>query len=510
MGLNAGLSAGLHASDPSFRYFVETGQAVGGPFLDYWDTQGGLSSYGYPITDEIRENGYTVQYFERARFEYHPENAGTPYAVLLGRLGVQLTSTRDFPAGEPDGKAPYFAETRHSLRGDFLDYWQTYGGLPRFGYPISEEIVEFSATDRRPYSVQYFERARFEYHPENSGQFRVLLGHIGKEMLALRRKAATFVQVVDGQLVESAQLAPLRLKGFNYFPRDFAWADFDRWPAERVAFEMRQMRSLGANALRVFMHYDAFGGAQARWGQQEGFRRFVEMARANGFHLVVGLMDELRKAPAQDWGNWPAAGTPEEAEDKAYIQAVVSPWKDETAILAWDVYNEPDYVSEREWQWAEHRNNRLNWLARMAAEIRRADPNHLLTVGVAVASSNTVSAGGVDLLDIVDFASVHYYSRNYGQTSLSTVLTQMKGQTRKPLLVEEAGYATLEGPQSEQEQARFVGDVMSAVRTTNTSGALVWTLYDFPAHADNSEGHYGLFRPDDTQKPAVDTFRDGY
>jgi hypothetical protein len=28
-----------------------------------------------------------VQYFERAHFEYHPENK-TPYAVLLGRVGA--------------------------------------------------------------------------------------------------------------------------------------------------------------------------------------------------------------------------------------------------------------------------------------------------------------------------------------------------------------------------------------------------------------------------------------
>ena len=32
-----------------------------------------------------------MQYFERARMEYHPEYAGTEYAVLLGRLiGNQL------------------------------------------------------------------------------------------------------------------------------------------------------------------------------------------------------------------------------------------------------------------------------------------------------------------------------------------------------------------------------------------------------------------------------------
>jgi hypothetical protein len=34
-------------------------------------------------------NVYTVQYFERARFEYHPENA-PPYDVLLGQFGRQI------------------------------------------------------------------------------------------------------------------------------------------------------------------------------------------------------------------------------------------------------------------------------------------------------------------------------------------------------------------------------------------------------------------------------------
>ena len=36
------------------------------------------------------ENGYSVQYFERNRFEYHPEFAGTPNEVLLGLLGSEV------------------------------------------------------------------------------------------------------------------------------------------------------------------------------------------------------------------------------------------------------------------------------------------------------------------------------------------------------------------------------------------------------------------------------------
>jgi hypothetical protein len=39
----------------------------------------------------------TVQYFERARFEWHPDLSGTPYEVLLGRLGAEHIDHADQP-----------------------------------------------------------------------------------------------------------------------------------------------------------------------------------------------------------------------------------------------------------------------------------------------------------------------------------------------------------------------------------------------------------------------------
>ena len=38
---------------------------------------------------------YTVQYFERNRFEYHPEYARTKNEVLLGRLGAGLLAAAE-------------------------------------------------------------------------------------------------------------------------------------------------------------------------------------------------------------------------------------------------------------------------------------------------------------------------------------------------------------------------------------------------------------------------------
>ncbi|HEX9990147.1 MAG TPA: hypothetical protein VGE45_16945 [Chloroflexia bacterium] len=163
-------------------YFEQTGHNLGGEFLAYWQSHGGLSIFGYPLTEPFTENGYTVQYFERNRFELHPENQ-PPYNVLLGRLGADSTSERDFAQVEPFESGPdhrYFPETGHSLNYAFLGYWDRNGGLAQFGYPMSEEIREKSATDGKEYTVQYFERARFEYHPEYKGtSAEVLLGLLG-------------------------------------------------------------------------------------------------------------------------------------------------------------------------------------------------------------------------------------------------------------------------------------------------------------------------------------------
>jgi hypothetical protein len=87
------LPAGTPSDTPDRVIFSETGHSLAYGFKKYWDAHGGLWQFGFPISEEFQENGLTVQYFERARFEYHPEYAGTNYEVLLGRLGADLATT---------------------------------------------------------------------------------------------------------------------------------------------------------------------------------------------------------------------------------------------------------------------------------------------------------------------------------------------------------------------------------------------------------------------------------
>jgi hypothetical protein len=96
----------IHPADPAVpavpgaTYFAATGHNVTRPaFVDYWNANGGLAQFGYPLSeefDEVLEDGqtYRVQYFERARFEYHPEHDGTPYEVQLGQFGRAICGDR--------------------------------------------------------------------------------------------------------------------------------------------------------------------------------------------------------------------------------------------------------------------------------------------------------------------------------------------------------------------------------------------------------------------------------
>jgi len=171
------------------RTFTETKQQVCGRFLEYWDTNGGLAQQGLPLSPEMdvvsSVNGktYKTQWFERAVFELHSENQ-KPYDVLLSLLGVMELQSRYGKAGPSNQKTSTdnplkFSQTGKTIGGKFRTYWEGHGGLPQQGYPISDEFQEVNKTNGKTYTVQYFERAIFEAHPENQPPNDVLLTLLG-------------------------------------------------------------------------------------------------------------------------------------------------------------------------------------------------------------------------------------------------------------------------------------------------------------------------------------------
>ncbi len=203
------------AAQTESRTFPETGKTIAGKFLQYWQAHGGLAQQGYPISAEIKEQSdtdgktYTVQYFERAVFEMHPENKA-PNDVLLALLGSFLYKQK-YPTGAPSQtvnaeNARKYPQTGHSIGGVFLKYWDEHGGLAQQGYPISDQFQEKSDTDGKTYTVQYFERAVFEMHPENKAPYNVLLSQLG----SFRYKAK-----YSGSTNSDAQV---EIKNFDFAP----------------------------------------------------------------------------------------------------------------------------------------------------------------------------------------------------------------------------------------------------------------------------------------------------
>lgn len=179
--------------------FPETGKTLTGGFLAYWQQNGGLAQFGFPISNEISEQSqtdgkiYIVQYLERSVFEYHPENQ-PPNDILLQLLGV-ARYTATYPTGasaqspNQDSGSVFVPETGHRIGNIFYQYWLSHGGLRQQGYPISDEFSEVSDLNGQPYLVQYFERAVFEHHPENPGPNKVLLSQLGTFLYGSRYSA---------------------------------------------------------------------------------------------------------------------------------------------------------------------------------------------------------------------------------------------------------------------------------------------------------------------------------
>ncbi len=116
-------------------------------FLDTWRYFRNGFFFGPPITADRIENGIRVQYFRFARLEWQrlgEESEG----VTMGLLGDELYGQRLIP----DPTIP--------IEGKIRSFYDRVDGLRLFGLPISPALEEEADV------VQYFQRAKFIFHPQ--------------------------------------------------------------------------------------------------------------------------------------------------------------------------------------------------------------------------------------------------------------------------------------------------------------------------------------------------------
>lgn len=275
------------------RCFSETGFCIEGRFREYWERHGGLPVFGFPIGPERRElnaetgQTYRTQWFERNRFELHVENKA-PYDVLLGRLGNDSLARQErdwlaFPKANPS-QPHFFPETGHAIAQEFWSFWSNHGlefdgrrgvstveAIALFGMPISPPQDERNVADGRIYKVQWFERARFEWHPENPEPGRVLLGLLGGE---LHGREALYEDFEDGS----------RLVWWSPDP-----ASFILRPSEQFASSGRSSLEVGYKKATSYQFFAA--ELPPGWRDLRSFHTVQLMVRGSAT-LLLKLEDE--------------------------------------------------------------------------------------------------------------------------------------------------------------------------------------------------------------------------
>lgn len=260
--------------------FTPTGQCIRGPIRAYWERHGGLAMFGFPITPQMQETVegrlVQVQWFERDRLEIQPDGR-----ITAGRLGVERLAQLGMPwrpgPGHPAGPGcETFVETGHQVCGAFLAFWYAHGGLERFGLPITGAFE--TVLEGRTLTVQYFERRRFELHPD-LGPDTVLLGLLGREVLDWRTAETSppvpsrptglpsgrVVRVVDGDTADvriGAEVERVRLIGIN--------APESADPRREVECFGPEAAAKAAELLRrqtVFLEADPTQGDRDRFGR---------------------------------------------------------------------------------------------------------------------------------------------------------------------------------------------------------------------------------------------------
>lgn len=137
----------------NLTFYFPTGHNLEGPFSDFWRSSGGLEVFGNPISEQS-SSGIPIQYFEKARMEYHPENPPA-WRVQLGLLGSEIYGDRTLPFinnESPEGE------------NKFKLYRQRMGGPDIFGNPLSAPFLKEGRL------VQIFERAEMSYRSETLGK----------------------------------------------------------------------------------------------------------------------------------------------------------------------------------------------------------------------------------------------------------------------------------------------------------------------------------------------------
>jgi endo-1,4-beta-mannosidase len=324
------------------------------------------------------------------------------------------------------------------------------------------------------------------------------------------------------------------------------WADFDRGEVEA---DLARIAASGLDSVRLFLTWEQFQPAPdlVDRAMLDRLVTVLELAGRAGLAVVptlfTGHMSGVNWIPAWALGgsqrdprfrvvaggrltgaglrNWYTDADVADAQALLAREAAAA-LAGHQALLAWDLGNEnsncvvpPSRVSAR------------NWLERITAAIRAADPTAPITVGLHMEDlEEDRKLGPREAAAACDLLSMHGYPIYAGWTEGETDeqllpflahVTRWLGDGRE-LLFSEFGAPTHRGgdpgrsPLIEEEAAAaYTARALAALRLAGCTGAMLWCYSDYdaaiwerpPLDLAVHERSFGLWRADGSPKPSV-------
>ncbi len=195
------------------------------------------------------------------------------------------------------------------------------------------------------------------------------------------------------------------LVGANYIPAT-AINELEMWQAAtfdpaRIDLELGWAEGIGMNTMRVFLH--DLPWQQDAAGFKKRINQFLQIASKHHIRPMLVLFDSCwdpapklgkQHAPKpgvhnSGWVQAPGAQALADASQyprlEAYVKGVVGAFANDSRVLAWDLWNEPDNMNNSSYGSLEPKNKKdlvLALLPKVFAWSRAANPSQPLTSGV--------------------------------------------------------------------------------------------------------------------------------
>ena len=300
------------------------------------------------------------------------------------------------------------------------------------------------------------------------------------------------------------------------------------WDERDIESDFAKMRELGFNVVRFDLFWAWFEPRPGNYNEKafSQFDFFIRMAHKYEIYLHPALFIGNEVGEAYWDVTWRKGRHPHADPDMLRLQTdhaaeLARRYRGETAILAWDLTDEPPF-----WIVADSTTDAMaaNWTRSIAGALRRYDPEHLICVGTDVQDLSHGSFRPDIIAGDVDFFTVHPYpiylphlfpdpmlsERGTYCGAFQTVLSSGAG---KSTMIHELGASSAQ--YNPEKIAQYDRTAMYSALAAGANGFIPWCYTDAAPETYNRvpylraphETQFGLTTWDRQDRPAGKTLR---